>query len=49
MEKKVEKHVEVLDMLEDLNRINVICEKIAKKYFDENIADQNRKREQGSL
>ncbi|NMC57940.1 MAG: hypothetical protein GYA51_00885 [Candidatus Methanofastidiosa archaeon] len=48
-EKKAEKHVQVLDMLEDLNRVNEICEKIAKNKFNEKLTDQNRKGTESTL
>lgn len=48
-EKKAEKHVEILDMLEGLDRINEICQKIAKKKFNEKLTDQNRKGTEGTL
>lgn len=40
-EKKAEKHVEVLDMLEGLDRINEICEKIHNNTSNEKLIDQD--------
>jgi len=48
-EKKTEKRIEISDMLDGLDIINKICIEIAENKFNEKLADQNRKREQGSL